>query len=227
MQNDYFQELTNNLQREEFTVYPAEDGLLPVEWDGCPLCRITSNGGVRYQKEDAAGEDWSRALDRATAITKATSEYMRLMESAPPLSAGSLSGDYRLLADFNSIILAGHPTKYGIQFITWEQVPDSSSLIYGHYHGPDSGIDSYITAKRDFAARSGLVPKSALFAPEQLTEIYRSIHETLESAYPITDERQKHLEQAASQIACTVPDLEIRVALSNQRERAYGMKMKM
>jgi len=85
------------------------------------------------------------------------------------------------------------------------------------YYGP-GGADSYIAAKQDFAVRSGLVRDGALFAPEQLTEIYRSIHETLDSEYPITEERRKLLESAAGQIERTIPDLAERVELSNQKE---------
>ena len=48
--------------------------------------------------------------------------------------------------------------------------------------------------------------------------IYRCIHETLESGYPITEERRKLLETTAGQIERTVPDLAERVELSNQKE---------
>ncbi len=84
------------------------------------------------------------------------------------------------------------------------------------------GVDGYISAKRDFAARSGLVPRGALFTPEQLTEVYRSIHEVLDSGYPITVEREKLLEAAAEQIERSVPDLEQRVNLSNKKELELG-----
>nr|WP_304965809.1 hypothetical protein [uncultured Oscillibacter sp.] len=83
--------------------------------------------------------------------------------------------------------------------------------------------------KRDFAVRSGLLPSSALFTQEQLTEVYRSIHETLDSEYPLTDERQKLLESAAEQIEDFVPDLDERVQRSNQAEldapRGGGMEL--
>lgn len=88
----------------------------------------------------------------------------------------------------------------------------------GNYYGPGSGTDCYASAKRDFAVRSGLVPGDALFSPEQLTEVYRSIHEALDSGYPITDARQKCLESAAEQIERSVPDLAARVEQSNQKE---------
>ena len=41
----YFEELHIALTREGFTSQPEQDELLPVEWDGLPLCRITADGG--------------------------------------------------------------------------------------------------------------------------------------------------------------------------------------
>lgn len=218
----YFKELTLNLQHEGFTVGAEADGLLPVKLNGQRLCLALESGGVRYWKEDAADDSRREALDRVTAITKATAEYMSQMETAPQLAASGLKGDYRLLADFNDTVLAGHPTQYGVQFVTWERVQNRTALYQGNYYGPSAGVDSYTAAKQGFATRSGLVPRSALFAPEQLTEVYRSIHETLDSGYPITVEREKLLEGVAEQIERSVPDLEERVNLSNQKELELG-----
>ena len=101
-------------------------------------------------------------------------------------------------------------------------MPDRSGLNAGNYYGPSGGTDSYTAAKRDFATRSGLIPRSAIFAPEQLTEIYRCIHETLDSGCPITEERQKCLESAVEQIETAVPDLDERVILSNDKELEFA-----
>ena len=219
--NRYFQELSRNLRHEGLTVKPeTEEGLLPVELDGQRLCQITEISGVRYWKEDVASDSRQEALDRVTAITKSTAEYMNQMETASQLTASGLTGDYRLLADFNNVVLAGHPTQYGVQFITWERVRERTALHQGHYYGPDIGVDGYTSAKRDFAARSGLIPRGSLFTPEQLTEIYLSIHETLESDDPITEERRKLLKSTMEQIERGVPDLEARMARSEQEELA-------
>jgi len=218
----YFKELTLNLQHEGFTVGAEADNLLPVELDGQRLCLALESGGIRYWKEDAADDSRGAALNRVTAITKATAEYMGQMETAPQLAASCLKGDYRLLADFNDIVLVGHPTKYGVQFVTWERVQNRTALYQGNYYGPSVGIDGYTAAKQGFAIRSGLISRSALFAPEQLTEVYRSIHETLDSGYPITVEREKLLESVAEQIERSVPDLEERVSLSNQKKLELG-----
>ena len=110
--NRYFQELTLNLQHEGFAVKPeTEEGLLPIELDGQRLCLALDTGSVRYWREDTADDHRSAALDKAISITKTTAEYMRQMETAPQLTASGLTGDYRLLADFNDVVLAGHPTR--------------------------------------------------------------------------------------------------------------------
>lgn len=214
----YLQEVALNLQHKGFTVKQgAEEDRLTVELDGRCLCSVLDTGAVRYWKEDVEGDIRNAALDRVTDITRTTAEYMSRIEAAPQLGIGP-KGDYRLLADFNDVVLAGHPTQYGVEFITWERVQEGTALHQGNYYGPGAGTDSYAAAKRGFAARSGLIPQSALFTPEQLTEVYRSIHETLDGDYPITDERRKLLESAAAQIEDTVPDLDERVSLSNQAE---------
>ena len=84
---------------------------------------------------------------------------------------------------------------------------------HGNYYHND-----YAGAKLDFACRSGLVQESRQFTDEQLTELYRCVHETLDSGYPITREREKLLTAVAEQIEYSVDDLVERVEQSNQRE---------
>lgn len=222
LNESYLKEVSINLKQMGFTTQPSENDL-EVSKDGRSLCRITTSGGVRYREEEVSGEDRQAALDKVVDTAVQTAEYMRQMESAPQLEAGSLKGDYRVLAEFNNTVLAGHPTKYGVQFITWEWVQNRTSLWKGDYYGPVPGC--YAAAKQGFATRSGLVPKSALFTPEQLTEVYRSVHETLDEKELLTDQRRELLEKAAEQIERGVPDLMERVNLSNQQELELGLKL--
>ncbi len=215
---NFFEELVRNLQKEGFTVHPEENGRLPVDQDSQPLCIVTDAGGVRYWKDDIAGDKRHEALDRVIDIARITDEYISRMDAAPNLETESLKGDYRVLANFGDTVLAGHMTKYGVQFITWNCDPGLTSLQQGDYYGPGCGIGSYIAAKQDFAVRSGLIPRSALFTPEQLTEVYHCIQETLENTDPITDERQKCLRSTAEQIGRSVPDLDERATLSTQED---------
>ena len=86
-------------------------------------------------------------------------------------------------------------------------------MSHGNYYP-----QNYEGAKQDFATRSGLVDKHRLLSDEQLTEVYRCIHETLDSGYPITTQREKLLRDTAEQIEWAVPDLEEQVSLSNRQE---------
>ena len=166
---EYLEEVTIQLRAHGFTVHPLESRDIDVAHDGKPLCRVNSRGGLGYFEENAAGKE--TVLDQIRDIIKTTREYMALMEQAPPLEAEGLGKGYQLLADFNGTVLAGHKTRFGVQFITWDWTHNRTSLWQGHYYGPQGLTSSYEKAKRDFAVRSGLLPASALFTQEQLTEV--------------------------------------------------------
>ena len=135
------------------------------------------------------------------------------------MKADGLSGDYRLLAEFHGVVLAGHEqeSRYGVEFITWEWINDRSGLWQGHYYD-----NNYEGAQQDFVERSGLIAQDRLFTNEQLAEIYRCIHETLDSGYPITDSRREILQNACTQIENAVSNLDELVQASNQEELELG-----
>ena len=144
---------------------------------------------------------------------------MTLIEQAPDLKADGLGENYKLLAEFNGAVLAGHPSRYGVEFVTWKWSYGRTGLWQGHYYDPGSGPNGYLSAKQDFCIRSGLMDQHRLFTNEQLAEVYRCVIETLENAYPTTPERQKLLEDVSEQIRWAVPDLSELVTQSNERER--------
>ena len=197
----FFQELRTALHREGFTPQPEQDELLPVEWDGLPLCRITADGGVRYWQEDVATPERERACERATDLACTVREYTTLLEQAPPLQAQSLTGDYRLLADFNGAVLAAHPTRLGVQFVTWDWSFDRTGLNQGNYFQ-----ENYVGAKQDFAIRAGLISKQQIFKQEQLIEIYRCCSDTLDAGFDLTAEQAKCIRGVQEQIAIAAPD---------------------
>ena len=81
-QEVFFQELRRVLQREGFTTQAVQDGLLPVEWDGHPLCRITEGGGVRYWQENVANLEREQACQRAADLACMVREYTRARHGA-------------------------------------------------------------------------------------------------------------------------------------------------
>ena len=192
----YFEELHIALTREGFTSQPKQGELLPVEWGGLPLCRITADGGVRYWQEDVATPERKRACERATDLACTVREYMTLLEQAPTLQAQSLTDDYRLLADFNGAVLAAHPTRLGVQFVTWDWSFDHTGLNQGNYFQ-----ENYVGAKQDFAIRAGLISKQQIFNQEQLVEIYRCCSDTLDAGFDLTAEQEKCIRGVQEQIA--------------------------
>ena len=197
----YFSELSLRLSKEGYTVHIGETDYLSADWQGLPLCRITADGGVRYWQEDVATPERQRACERATDLACTVREYMTLLEQAPPLQAQSLTGDYRLLADFNGAVLAAHPTRLGVQFVTWDWSFDRTGLNQGNYFQ-----ENYAGAKQDFAIRAGLISKQQIFKQEQLIEIYRCCSDTLDAGYDLTAEQEKCIRGVQEQIAIAAPD---------------------
>ena len=196
----FLEETVIRLRQNGFTVEPIEDHHLPVCWEKGRLCRITGKGSVFYRRDDADTPQAEDALFRVGDIAAKTLEYMTAMETAPRLKASRLDGDYRVLADFSSAVLAGHPTERGVQFVTWEWDFDREGVHHGHYFQ-----DDYDAAKRDFTVRGNLVPKDALFEPEQLAEIYRALAFVREQDETLSCGRDQELAELMDQVGGLLP----------------------
>ena len=170
----YYAEAAIRLRKAGFAPQPQADGLLPVDWGGSRLCRITAGGGAQFREADLEREGARAAFDRAVEIAASTAEYMRLLETAPELYAQTLESGYKLLAEFNGVVLAARANeRFGCQFVTWERTYDQMGVTLGHY------TDSYQGAKRDFAVRTGLIPQAMVFSEQQLADLYRCCRQAL------------------------------------------------
>ena len=196
----YLEETAIRLRQNGFTVEPIEDHHLPVCWEKGRLCRISGKGSVLYRQERAVpgAQD---ALQTVIDTAKMTSEYMAILETAPRLKASGLTGDYRVLADFSSAVLAGHPSERGVQFVTWEWDWDYKGVHHGHYF--QNGCEE---AKHDFVRRSGLLPREALFEPEQLAEMHRALAFVCEQDEGLSIGREKEIKTIMEQIKCLLPE---------------------
>ena len=197
----YLEEVRIPLHRAGFGTLLVEGEQLPVLWNGAPLCRITGKGSVFYRREDADTPQAEDALFRVEYIAAKTLEYLTAMEAAPRLKASGLDGDYRILADFGDAVLAGHPSERGVQFVTWEWDWDRKGVHHGHYF--QNGCEE---AKHDFVRRSGLLPKEALFEPEQLDEIHRALAFVCEQDEGLSIGREKEIKAIMEQLKCLLPE---------------------
>ena len=196
----YLEELKISLVHADFEPERIEDQHLPVRWENHYLCRVSGRGSVLYRQENVDGIGAQDALQTVIHIAAMTAEYMTAMERAPKLQATGLEGDYRILADFGSAVLAGHPTERGVQFVTWEWDYDREGVHHGHYFQND-----YDAAKRDFTVRGNLVPKDALFEPEQLIEIYRALAFVREQDETLSCGRDRELAELMEQVSGLLP----------------------
>ena len=196
----FLEETAIRLRQNGFTVEPIEDHHLPVCWKKGRLCRISGRGSVLYRQECVDVPGAQDALQAVIDTAKMTSEYMAILETAPRLKASGLTGDYRVLADFSSAVLAGHPTERGVQFVTWEWDFDREGVHHGHYFQQD-----YDAAKLDFTLRSGLVQKDALFEPEQLAQIYHALSFVREQDETLSFGRDQELAELMDQVGGLLP----------------------
>ena len=219
MNDQFFPELARRLKREGIATGPVEKGCLPVLADGRAAVLVMSHGTVAFNADVERGPEADSVYDLTYRLSREVYEYTGAMASAPPLVAEGLHEGFRVLADFNGVVLAGQELEgaWGYKFATWDRSADHTAVAHGHYYH-----NGYAEAKLDFACRFGLVQKDRQFTDEQLTELYRCIHETLDSDYPMTEERRKMLMGAVEQIESSVGDLEARVEQSNQRELEAG-----
>lgn len=214
----YLEEVCISLHRAGFETKPPEDCRLPILWNDAPLCRISGKGSVLYRQENMDSIRTQDALRSVIDIAKMTSEYMAILETAPRLKAGGLTGDYRVLADFGDAVLAGHPTERGVRFVTWEWDFDREGVHHGHYFQ-----DDYDAAKRDFTVRSGLVQKDALFEPEQLAEIYRALSFVREQDETLSFGRDQELAELMERVGGLLPP---NVPRQRDAPEQSGMTMK-
>ena len=197
----YLEELKISLVHAGFEPERIEDQHLPVRWENHYLCRVSGRGSMLYRQENVDGIGAQDALQTVIHIAAMTAEYMTAMERTPKLQAPGLEGDYRILADFGGTVLAGTPSKHGVQFVTWDWDYDRTGVVHGHYF-----MENYDGAKHDFVRRSGLLPKEALFEPEQLDEIHRALAFICEQDEGLSIGREKEIKTIMEQIKCLLPE---------------------
>ena len=207
----YFAETVLALSRAGFHVEEIPDNKLGVWLDEQPLCEVGEIGGITYRSDNISTPERMASKDKAYQIVRNTAEYMRQMEQAPPLKVSDLADRYKVMADFNGVVLAGTQGKYGVEFVTWDWDHDRKGLSHGHYF-----TGNYEGAKRDFATRSGLIPEQQLFKDEQLIEIYRCCADTLDAGFDLTCEQEKCIKSVQEQIKDGMPDIMERIREQDQ-----------
>ena len=201
MSNRFFTELTRVLAEQDVKTAVPEHGRLPVLLDGQPAILVEGSGMICINAAYANNKDCADLHQKVAPFSEMVYEYTSLMERAPLLESDSGNSHYKLLADFNGVILAGKDNgDHGYHFTTWQRDYSGTGCEQGHYFMQD-----YIGAKQDFACRAGLVEKGRQFSDAQLVEMYRCVRDALDGDYEITDAQATLLEKVSEQIETAVP----------------------
>lgn len=127
------------------------------------VCKFEKDGAMRFYQANPLVKE-RKELHRLLLSMK---EARDLYENAKPLEGVGVRG-FRLISEFGGSLLAAKMDVEGeVQFNTWDYTYDRQGVTMGHYYGVN-----YEGAKRDFAARSGLVPGNLLFTKEELAVLY-------------------------------------------------------
>ena len=118
----YQEELLRRLPQLDCTgYYGYRDGLLHIFHGDDPFCRQTPEGFLRFYEDQFEALSQTELYDKIHQEVRAIREYVGLYEAAPQMEAEGVH-DYRKLAEYGNIVLAGtYNENHGFMFTTWDQ----------------------------------------------------------------------------------------------------------
>ena len=219
MKYKFFTELSRRLAERGIESVSKEGAQLEIILHAQPVLYASPGNALFLLPAGSNNEEAYELYHQVAEVADKVYEYVDAVQSAPILYTSGLDDKFHLLADFGGAVLAGREQEngQGYQFVTWIWDYGRRGVSHGHYYEGD-----FQSAKQDFAVRSGLISKTRLFSPEQLTELYRATDLLLEEG-PEPDEKQlKAIQEARIKIAYIVPDLQDRL----EQVQEQGMELK-
>ena len=116
MNDRFFHELTRRLRQEDITTGQAENDRLPVLLDGQTALWISSAGTIFLDPQTADDPECVKLYDRVAGISSQVREYTTAIAAAPRLEAEGLRQNFRLLAEFSGLVLAGREMDGGLGY---------------------------------------------------------------------------------------------------------------
>lgn len=208
MENKYFAELARRLNEDGVSTGEKNDNRLQVLLHGKLVINVTQSGDVLLMPEASGNQEAGELYHEVSRLACAVKEYTQAIERAPLLQARALDEPFRLLADFNGVVLAAYELEKGrgYKFATWDWDHDRKGVNRGDYF-----VNDYEAAKANFAVRTGLLQKERQFTDEQLTGLYLCSDYFLEEGFEPAPEQMNALSSARKQIEEAVPDLQERL----------------
>ena len=100
-------------------------------------------------------------------------------------------------------MLAAHPTRLGVQFVTWDWSFDRTGLNQGNYFQ-----ENYAGAKQDFAIRAGLISKQQIFnRGSSLPKSTDAALTHLDAGFDLTVDQEQCIKGVQEQILRGMPNI--------------------
>lgn len=212
-----FKEIQSHMQRFEDVWYKRTEEGMDVYIEDVKEFFVDNGGYVEQYNNVNNDEHYYEISDCLNSAAALVREYNSAMEKAPDLKVPGLSQPYKLLAQYNDVVLAGRALSSGsFEFVTWRQ--SYNGLEHGNYFG-----NNYKGAKEDFATRSELVSESKVFSAEEYVELYRCVCDTLEDSCELSDEHKAMLENLCRKIPEAVDNF--KELLGNATDQEYEISM--
>ena len=205
MAQQFFEELSRCLRKEQIESYNKEDRRLEIFLHGQPVLSVSPGNEVFLLPAGSKNPEANELYHRVAIAADSAFEYVEAMKNTPLLRARGLENKFHLLAEFGGAVLAGRERAagQGYEFVTWIWDHEKVGVSHGHYYE-----DDFAGAKRDFAVRSGLISNASLFSKEELTELYRATEHLLAEDPDLNDKQMKAIQEARTKIEFSVPDLD-------------------
>ena len=110
MGRKYFDELARVLFQQGIRAELKQGDNLTVLLDGQPACHVGTSSQMYVAPGDMRTLETDELYHRTAPIAETVREYMTAIEKASLLNARDLDENFRLLAEYNGIILAGRET---------------------------------------------------------------------------------------------------------------------
>lgn len=217
----FLYQIKQNLPEHEGITVWIDESAVMVGYGDSGSFEIRYPGGVCYNAATEKTEEFYKLVQEADKAFKTVQEYLDLMDKAPELSARDFNMAYKLVAEFNWVVLGGieHPSLRSFEFTTWSF--GNNALYHGHY------FTDYEKAKEDFVVRLGLLQSAKLFNDKGMMQIYRCTEDTLNNGYELSDEQVEVLEGVQEKVKEAVSnfDEKLRAELDQECEEELEIKM--
>ena len=158
MNEKFFPELARRLRQEGIDTGPAEEKRLPVLVNGQEAMWVETDGYIVLTARARDDPDASRIYETVRQWSAPVYEYTDAIASAPVLKAVGLHEEFRLLAEYDGVVLAGQELEgdWGYKFATWRRSLDGAGLDHGNYYHND-----YCIQVVGFLSGASIIPKDS------------------------------------------------------------------